>query len=240
MLCPWMFRLSPFTRNLKIARWVENCLIWLTLGMLLAGPIADRGQQSPTANRSLASEAVRNRAAVVANYGNLPLSFEANQGQTELQVRFLSRGDGYSLFLTDTAATLALTKRDASLAEHDQAIGLENNPASTTGKTDVVRMELTGTNQDLHVAGDDNLAGIANYFIGDDPANWHRNVPTYGKVRYSGVYPGIELIYYGNQHQGSLAEGEGFEPPVPSQAQRFSRPPVSTAHPSLRLRKEWD
>jgi hypothetical protein len=51
---------------------------------------------------------------VVGNYGKLPLSFEANQGQTSSQVRFLSRGNGYSLFLTDSAAVLELTKQDAT------------------------------------------------------------------------------------------------------------------------------
>jgi hypothetical protein len=41
-------------------------------------------------------------------YGKLPLSFEGNQGQTDPQVKFLSRGNGYSLFLTPTEAVLVL------------------------------------------------------------------------------------------------------------------------------------
>jgi len=171
--------------------------------MLLAMSIAGHGQQLPRANKPTASEATSNHAVAVANYGNLPLGFEANQGQTDPQVRFLSRGNGYSLFLTDTAATLALTKRDASAAERGQAIGIEKKLASSakSGKTDVVRMELVGTSHGLRVAGDDKLPGTANYFIGNDPAKWRQNVPTYGKVRYSGVYPGVDLVYYGNQRQ---------------------------------------
>ena len=47
----------------------------------------------------------------------------------------------------------------------------------------------------------DQLPGIVNYFIGDDPAKWRTNIPTYAKVQYQDVYPGIDLAYYGNQGQ---------------------------------------
>src|SRR3989442_8664552 len=50
---------------------------------------------------------------VLAAYGKLPLSFEANEGQADPQVKFLSRGRGYTLFLTSTEAVLTLTKADA-------------------------------------------------------------------------------------------------------------------------------
>jgi Chitobiase/beta-hexosaminidase C-terminal domain/Beta-propeller repeat len=177
--------------------WVDNFLIWLTLGMFLTMSMVCRGQQSPTANKPAASEAIKNRATAVANYGNLPLSFVANQGQTDPQVRFLSRGDGYSLFLTDSAAVLSLNKTNSRReTRKGAAISGHERPA-----TDVVRMELAGVNHGLHVAGDEKLPGIANYFIGSDPSKWHRNVPTYSKVRYGSVFPGIDLVYYGNQHQ---------------------------------------
>ena len=157
----------------------------------------------PAAASAPVSASSANSRVFAEEYGKLPLSFEANCGQSDPQVKFLSRGNGYSLFLTDTGATLALTKHDTALAGHGQNMGLEKNPASpsTIGRADVVRMELTGANHNLRVAGGDKLAGIVNYFIGNDPANWHRSVPTYGKVWYSGVYPGIDLVYYGNQRR---------------------------------------
>src|SRR5262249_3743756 len=40
-----------------------------------------------------------------------------------------------------------------------------------------------------------------NYLIGRDPRRWHRGVPHYAKVRYRDVYPGIDLVYYGNEGQ---------------------------------------
>jgi hypothetical protein len=143
---------------------------------------------------------------LAAHYGKLPLSFEANLGQTDSQVRFLSRGNGYSLFLTDRAAVLALTKTEANgkldqsrLGRVTGGEGTSSRQAATT--TDFVRMELTGEAKNVHVDGADQLPGVSNYFIGNDPSNWRSHVPTYGKVKYSSVYPGVDLVYYGNQRQ---------------------------------------
>jgi hypothetical protein len=143
------------------------------------------------------------RAQLAKNYGNLPLSFEANQGQTDPQVRFLSRGSGYSLFFTDSAAVPALTRNDPrpDPAGADRAAGGKPLPLNRTNKTDLVRMELAGTSHDLQVAGADPLPGKANYLIGNDPARWHRGVPTYGQVKYTGVYAGVDLAYHGNQRR---------------------------------------
>jgi hypothetical protein len=126
-------------------------------------------------------------AVMVANYGNLPLSFESNQGQVDPQVRFVSRGDGYSLFLTDREAVLSLRKTPAR--------------GSARSRTDVITMQLLGADPAVRVNGGDKMPGTANYFIGNDASKWHSGVPTYSKVDYSNVYPGIDLIYYGNQHQ---------------------------------------
>jgi hypothetical protein len=51
------------------------------------------------------------------------------------------------------------------------------------------------------MVGLDPLPGIVNYFIGDDPSKWRTNIPTYQKVGYKDLYPGIDLVYYGNQGQ---------------------------------------
>jgi sugar lactone lactonase YvrE len=62
-------------------------------------------------------------------------------------------------------------------------------------------MQLAGANPGLRVSGSEELPGKANYFVGNDPAKWHSNVPTFSKVKYTGVYPGVDLVYYGNQQQ---------------------------------------
>lgn len=126
-------------------------------------------------------------AQAAPDYGKLPLSFAANQGQHEPQVRFSARGRGYSLFLTDAGAVIGLNKSSV-------------NSASEV-KADVIRMELDNASPTLSVTGDEPLPGKANYLIGDDPSKWHKDIPTFAKVRYAGVYPGIDLVYYGNQRR---------------------------------------
>jgi hypothetical protein len=130
---------------------------------------------------------------LAAAYGQIPLSFEANQGETAAQVRFLSRGDGYALFLTPTQAVLNLSKPvDAGAKGQAQ-------PAPVEGTA--LFMQLVGANPAATIAGEEPLPGTSNYFIGNDPRQWHTAIPTYGRVAYHDVYPGIDLVYYGNQRQ---------------------------------------
>src|SRR5438309_1419055 len=131
------------------------------------------------------------------NYGKVPLSFEANQGQTDPRVKFLSRGSGYTLFLTSDEAVLALRSRQSSVVSSQ----LQKTTDHGQRTTDTLRMKLVGANQAANVTALDELPGKSNYFIGSDPKKWRTDVPTYGKVKYAGVYPGIDLVYYGNQRQ---------------------------------------
>jgi len=110
-------------------------------------------------------------------YGKLPLSFEANQGQTDTRVKFLARVQGYTLFVTSDEAVVA--GRDGS----------------------VERMKLLGASHKMRIEPLDKQPGISNYFIGNDPAKWRTNVANYGRVALREVYPGIDLIFYGNERQ---------------------------------------
>lgn len=124
------------------------------------------------------------------DFGKVPLSFEPNQGQTDPHVQFLSRGQGYALFLTPGEAVLELQKAAGKKAD---AKGL---PTPST-----LRMSLVGANAKAAVSGEDLLPGTANYFIGNDSSKWRTSVPTYKRVAYTGVYPGVDLVYYGNQRE---------------------------------------
>jgi hypothetical protein len=63
----------------------------------------------------------------------------------------------------------------------------------------VVQMKFEGADSQAEMVGLDPLPGIVNYFIGDDPSKWRTNIPTYQKIGYKDLYPGIDLVYYGNQ-----------------------------------------
>jgi uncharacterized protein (TIGR03437 family) len=117
---------------------------------------------------------------VAASYGKLPLSFEPNRGQTDRRVQFVSRGAGYTIFLSPTSATFALRR---------------------TAESAVVRMDLLGANSGLAMEPQDKLPGVANYLMGSTPAKWPTNLPTYAKARSRSIYPGIDLVYYGTQGQ---------------------------------------
>ena len=141
------------------------------------------------------------QARVEQTYGKLPLTFEANQGQTDTRVKFLSRGHGYTLFLTPTEAVFVFAKREAT-AKRDKLRDLKpelRQPEKVTQT--VVRMKLVGANPKPPIAGREELPGKVNYFIGDDPTKWRSNVPTYARVEYQNVYRGVNLVYYGNQRQ---------------------------------------
>ena len=165
------------------------------------------------------------RQQIAQAYGRLPLSFEANRGQTDSSVKFLARGRGYALYLTADEAVLTLRQgrpeaegaAKAGPQLHPPALHPTDAASATTPeetKQAVVRMKLLGSTPGSEAAGLEQLPGTANYFIGNDPSKWHTNIPTYAKVRYAGVYPGVDLVYYGNQGQleYDLVVGPGADP----------------------------
>jgi hypothetical protein len=135
-----------------------------------------------------------------ADYGRLPLHFEANQGQTDDRVKFVTRGTGYAMFLTGTEAVLVLSS-PAAPEKNDRRFlpRMKAHPPSISRS--VLRMTFAGANGTPLVEGRDQLPGKVNYFKGTDPANWQTNIPTYERVRYENLYPGIDLQYYGIQRQ---------------------------------------
>ncbi|MGD0629306.1 MAG: chitobiase/beta-hexosaminidase C-terminal domain-containing protein [Terracidiphilus sp.] len=144
------------------------------------------------------------KARLAADYGNLPLSFEANAGQTDARVKFFSRGSGYGLYLTSDEAVLALNGHPCTAGASALAsqTGKKSDEAGCANDSAVVTMRLARrANGSSSPAGEESLPGTANYFVGSDPAAWRSGVPTYAKVRYSNVYPGVDLLYYGNQRQ---------------------------------------
>jgi hypothetical protein len=124
-----------------------------------------------------------------------PLSFEPNQGQTDPEVQFLSRGSGYALFLSPGEVVLNLERTRAASGLQPQAQDTE--PALV----ETVRMSLIGANAKANGLGLGPERGVVNYFIGNDPTQWHSGIPTFSKVSYSQIYPGVDLVFYGNRQQ---------------------------------------
>jgi len=133
------------------------------------------------------------------SYGKLPLVFEANQGQADPQVRFLFRGTGYTAFLTSGSMVLSLRPARVDPAQQQGNVGAASKGVRAPAST--VQFRLLGAATNTAVVGEDLRPGKVNYFIGNNPTQWRTNVATYARVRYKGVYPGIDLVYYGNCRQ---------------------------------------
>jgi hypothetical protein len=147
---------------------------------------------------SLATPPVQ-KAREAENYGKIPLTFEANQGQADKSVKFLARGSGYGVYLTGHEAALMLCKPVYGTSRADFHRNV--SPIGKSAVCDVVHMQLAGAKSTVGPIGEERLQGKVNYFVGSDPTEWHASIPTYAKVRYTSIYPGIDLIFYGNQRQ---------------------------------------
>jgi len=184
----------------------------LVCGLLVVATFRSAGKRSPQtgAGRSVIAASQASKVSATkddpkwsAAYGKLPLSFEENQGQTAREVRYVSHGSGYELFLTPQEAVLALQPNVPCDLSPLHRTATLRSPRKTprAGQVTAIRMRLEGANPDAQIAGMDQLPGRTNYFIGNDPKNWHTDVPSYARVKYEGVYPGVDLVFYGNQRR---------------------------------------
>ena len=115
----------------------------------------------------------------------LPLHFEQNIGQSSGAVRYLARAAGYDAYLTDTGARIALRTPRHQTAPLVRAIDIG----------------FAGASASPHITSEDPLPGRINYLRGSDPARWQTDVATFSRVRYHEVYPGVDLVFYGNERQ---------------------------------------
>ena len=141
-------------------------------------------------------------------YGKIPLTFEANQGQVNGEVKYLSRGTNYNLFLTSSEAVISLPAPSTAAAPSDR-----NDPAgraATVSKSETeparrqiqtIRMKLDGADEKPRIIAHDQVSAKSNYFVGNDSRKWRTGIPNYSKVEYKRVYDGVDLIYYGNQKE---------------------------------------
>jgi hypothetical protein len=172
---------------------VVGSLLLATALLLIAGSSA-----GPRAAAKLSLQPKK-----LPDYGKLPLSFEPNHGQTNGTVKFVSRGAGYTLFLTPTEAVFSLRQGSNKVSSEYAAIGKSGQTTPTSGQPPdaVLRVQLVGPNSLASITGLDQLPGKNNYFRGNDPSKWVKDVPTYAKLQYAAIFPGIDLVYYGNQGQ---------------------------------------
>jgi hypothetical protein len=129
----------------------------------------------------------------------LTLGFEENQGQAAASIKYLFRGKGYSLALTNSGMRLTAS---GEVGNFDQANrGQSQRFAIRPGSTDPTRLLMKFEDASSHakIEGEELLSGRVNYLIGSEPTEWHVNIPTYARVRYKDIYPGIDLLFHDDQ-----------------------------------------
>ena len=185
------------------------------IGLLIAPAMLSRRHAPPPSTGSMEATSPAPPTRVHEAYGRIPLSFETNQGQTDASVNFLARGAGYTLFLRPAEAVFVLTRQQGDGPAKRRTQEQTDNSARLTASVDetetsalaapaptaVLRMKLVGADASAAAEGAEELAGKVNYLVGDDPARWRTDIPTFGRVRYNEVYPGIDVVYYGHQRQ---------------------------------------
>jgi hypothetical protein len=172
----------------------------------------------------LANDAVTHRPALGSrpalahvaekpHLAGLPLAFEMNQGQADPSVRFVTRGAGYSVALTASEAVVTLREENSadpflrsldarSLKRFQVRKFYRSAPRfHRSVKNRTVRVALVGANPNPNIEALDELPGKSNYFIGSDPTKWQRGISNFARVKYVGIYPGVDLAYYGKNGQ---------------------------------------
>src|SRR4051812_2898808 len=111
----------------------------------------------------------------------LPLAFEKNVGQSGPSTDFVARASAYQVSLRSSGVQLA-----RSICA-----------SSSKCTNELVRLRLVYGSTDAAGIAEEELPGRVNYYVGNQVANWHTDIPTFSRVKYRSVYPGIDVVYYG-------------------------------------------
>lgn len=178
------------------------------VALLLGASIAPQPARNPiqathAAHPALSSSAPSSHhAEILSSYGKLPIGFEANNGQTDRSVQYLAHNGPVSVFLTSDGAVISMSRQDSMPGRSKGAV--DPRPMlrmqardSHAVHTFAFKVSFEGSAKHSRLVATDRLPGTTNYLIGNDRAKWHTGIPTFGRVDYTSVYPGIDLTYYG-------------------------------------------
>ncbi|HEY7546574.1 MAG TPA: SBBP repeat-containing protein, partial [Blastocatellia bacterium] len=148
-------------------------------GSLTPPAFCDNSKRNSKPDLVLSEKESASASRVKEAFDRLPLTFESNVGQADGRVKFISRGRGFSIHLSPAEAT----------------IELQSAQAPTVG----LKMKLEGARASACMRGDERQPATTSYFVGNAADRWRANIPTWSRVRVEDIYPGIDLIYYGNR-----------------------------------------
>ena len=175
--------------NLSVGMLLGYCamalLLCIALLMVGAGNLSVSTGSSEKGTKGKELDA--RRAKVVEAYGRLPLFFIQNDGQLDKKVKFYEKASNSAMYLTEEGVYVSLVKQDGK--------------KDTKTEARLIKLSFLGGNPNPEIVAEGRLEGKVNYFIGNDPKEWKRDIPTYSSVLYKEVYEGIDIRFYGNQRQ---------------------------------------
>lgn len=162
--------------------------------LLLLATFAMMGLYAAT-GRAVEQDGVR--VGHLSRMAEAPLYFEANRGQVESGFQFVARGRECDVLIAPAEAVVVLGKPEEASAS--LALGRFRVGGQGASRARTVRFRLEGANPQATMAGLEELSGKANYFIGNDPAEWHAGIPLFPRVAVDQIYPGVRLVYYADE-----------------------------------------
>jgi Calx-beta domain/Beta-propeller repeat len=176
---------------------LRSSLLLVALSFLLSAPevifpiVSPKSEVISRPAENAVGDQIHHRATAVTALMKIPISFEPRENPNQ----FLVRGSGHALLLSASQITIAAPGR---------------------ARPELLRMRFKGSNSGAVAETLDPLPGKSNYLIGADPAKWRTQVPTYSRVRYNRIYPGISALYYGHHErlEYDLRIDPGFDPRV--------------------------
>ena len=184
----------------KPAMWVVAIVAIAAAIALGAGKLSTKRSNKTAASAQPATINAEQRGRIRASMNALPLGFEMNQGQTNPQVKYTARGNNYSVFLTPNETVFALTSGRHSKTAASLVRGAQSQTGETA-KSAVIDMRLLGGNPNPQISAGSELPGAINYYVGSNPKNWRTGVKQFASVAYSDVYPGVNMVFHGEQRQ---------------------------------------
>jgi ASPM-SPD-2-Hydin domain-containing protein/beta-propeller repeat-containing protein len=176
----------PLARAFRTRRFMPQLLLSVILVSLVPGFVATACAEQDS--KHTPAQTTPSKAALKTE--GLPIAFEPNLKQADARYKFLAHQNGLAMGFLDHSIEVRLATKD--------------------GSSDVLGINFEGA-QSSSASAENLLQGRVNYLRGSDPAAFQRNVPTYARVRYASLYPGTDLIFYGNgsrlEHDFVLAPG---------------------------------
>ena len=152
---------------------------------------------SPVAGIVSDSPAPEIKAQALAAYGKMPLYFIQNAGQVDSKFKFYEQGSAHATYFAADGVYLMLSKVSAQ-----QVVSADSQPFSAKQRvSEMVKLTPLHAKLNPEIVAEAKQAGIVNYYIGSDPKAWREGLATYQSVRYSEIYPGIDVRYYGDNSQ---------------------------------------